>query len=91
MPSSSQNKYPFDHVSQMSKDEFLQLVAEICSAEGSEEYQDELIDKFIQLSEHPSKSDLIFWPAPDADDTPEGIVAVVENWRAENNLPPFKQ
>ena len=52
--------------------------------------EDKLIDaifRFEELSQHPAGSDLLFWPQPGADSTPEGIIAEVERWRLENGLP----
>lgn len=65
----------------------LLIYQNISAPSGSE---DELIDavfKFEELSQHPAGSDLIFWSKPDADKTPEGIIAEVERWRQQNGLP----
>lgn len=71
------------------EEEFTQLVSEICSAEGSEAYQDELLDNFIAVTEHPGGSDLIYYNDDD-DLTPEKIVATVRSWRKMAGLPDFK-
>lgn len=68
--------------------EFTQLVSEICSAEGSEAYQDELLDNFIAVAEHPEGSDLIYYNDND-DLTPEKIVATVRAWRKSAGLSDF--
>ncbi len=70
--------------------EFLCLVEEICSATGGEEYQDDLLENFIEVSGHPSGSDLIFYPEDGAEDSPKGITETVKKWRAVNGLPGFK-
>ncbi|QKE61900.1 bacteriocin immunity protein [Aquipseudomonas campi] len=49
-------------ITDYSEDEFLRLIEEICSACASEEYQDELLENFILVSEHPAGSDLIYYP-----------------------------
>lgn len=42
--------------------EFLDLLADIIEVNGSEEYQDQLLEHFIQITEHPLGSDLIYYP-----------------------------
>lgn len=69
--------------------EFTELVAKIFSAEGGEKYQDELIEVFITVSEHPEGSDLIFYNDDD-DLTPEKVVATVREWRKGQGLVDFK-
>lgn len=69
--------------------EFTQLVSEICSAEGGEAYQDELLENFIAMTEHPDGSDLIYY-SDDKDLTPEKIVATVRSWRNSVGLPDLK-
>ncbi|OWF74492.1 bacteriocin immunity protein [Yersinia kristensenii] len=64
--------------------EFIELVSKIISDEGSEDELDSLLENFIQVSEHPSGSDLIYYPEDGADDSPEGILKLVKKWRAEN-------
>jgi len=69
--------------------EFTQLVSEICSAEGGEAYQDELLENFIAVTEHPEGSDLIYY-SDDDDATPEKVIATVREWRKGEGLPDFK-
>ncbi|WP_312064018.1 bacteriocin immunity protein [Pantoea septica] len=65
--------------------EFTQLVTEICSAGGSEDYQEKLLENFIKVTEHPDGSDLIY--CTDNDDlTPEKIVITVREWRNKQGL-----
>ncbi|EEQ04693.1 Colicin-E7 immunity protein [Yersinia bercovieri ATCC 43970] len=45
----------------------------------------------MRVSEHPSGSDLIFYPEDGADDSPEGILETIKKWRAENGKPSFKE
>ena len=68
--------------------EFIQLVSEICSVEGSEAYQDELLENFIAVTEHPEGSDLIYYSDDDA--TPEKVLATVRAWRESEGLPDLK-
>jgi len=68
--------------------EFTQLVTEICNAKGSEAYQDELLENFIAVTEHPEGSDLIYYSDDDA--MPEKVIATVRAWRKSEGLPDFK-
>lgn len=79
-----------DSISDYTEAEFLRLVEEICSATGGEEYQDNLLENFIQVTEHPAGSDLIYYPESGADDTPEGVLQAVKEWRLASGLPGFK-
>lgn len=49
-----------------------------------------LLDHFKAISEHPSGSDVIYFPPKGAEDTPEGVVSRVKEWRAANGKPGFK-
>ncbi|WP_182058293.1 bacteriocin immunity protein [Pantoea sp. ME81] len=69
--------------------EFTHLVSEIYSAKGGEAYQDELLENFIAVTEHPEGSDLIFY-SDDDDVTPEKVVATVREWRRMEGLPDLR-
>lgn len=71
--------------------EFTELVREIVEAVGSSEHQDKLLEHFISVAEHPSGSDLIYYPDDDANSSPERITEIVKNWRADQGLPGFKR
>ncbi|NIG76095.1 bacteriocin immunity protein [Klebsiella sp. Ap-873] len=78
-------------LSDYSESEFLYLVRKICRAEGpTEEDENRLVREFRRLAEHPSGSDLIFYPDDGKDDSPEGIVKEVKEWRQANGKPGFK-
>nr|WP_237044607.1 bacteriocin immunity protein [Pseudomonas alcaligenes] len=64
------------------------LIEEICSATGGEEYQDDLLENFILVSEHPAGSDLIYYPES-GNASPREILEAVVKWRRSNNLPLF--
>ncbi|TYC88820.1 bacteriocin immunity protein [Vibrio anguillarum] len=70
--------------------EFLELLNTIISAEGSDEYQDELLENFIATTEHPEGSDLIYYPENPEDGKSESIVRIVREWRLSQGLPGFK-
>jgi hypothetical protein len=76
-------------ITDYSEDEFLRLIEEICSATGGEEYQDELLENFILVSEHPAGSDLIYYPES-GDASPREILEAVVAWRQSNGLASFR-
>lgn len=76
-------------ITDYSEDEFLRLIEEICSACASEEYQDELLENFILVSEHPAGSDLIYYPET-GNASPREILETVLAWRRSNGLSSFK-
>jgi hypothetical protein len=79
-------------ISEYSESEFLKLLQTICDAEAeTEEEHSTLIDQFEKITEHPSGSDLIYFPEDGEDDSPEGILKTVKEWRAKNGKPGFKQ
>ncbi|MEB0044892.1 MULTISPECIES: bacteriocin immunity protein [unclassified Pseudomonas] len=77
--------------SDYTESEFVDLLKRIVSSEGSEKEVDALVFHFEKISEHPSGSDLIFYPDDGEDDSPEGITGTVKKWRASKGLPGFKQ
>lgn len=54
------------------------------------DYTDKRIDHFNEITEHPDCSDVIFYPKEGQEDSPEGILKTVKQWRARNNKPGFK-
>lgn len=76
--------------SDYTESEFLDLLTDIVESNGSEEYQDQLLEHFIQITEHPLGSDLIYYPENPAEATPDRILETVEEWRSRNGLPGFK-
>ncbi|MDD1966222.1 bacteriocin immunity protein [Pseudomonas putida] len=75
----------------MTEAEFLHLAQQICRADYPTQHQlGKAILEFERLSEHPAGSDLLYYPKPSADDSPEGIVETIKGWRAVNGKPGFK-
>ena len=71
--------------------DFLELVRKICNAGFATERQHgEAVYQFNQISEHPYGSDLIYYPKASADNSPEGIIKEIKEWRAANGKPGFK-
>lgn len=78
-------------VTEFTKDEFKDFIEYVTQFQGRTEEEDAaILVRFNALCPHPSKSDLIYWPAEGADDSPEGIVAEIERYCRENGLPGFK-
>lgn len=78
-------------ISDYTETEFLNLVRAICDGSQNSESEDiKNVLLFKQLTEHPTGSDLIFYPEEGHDDSPEGIVKEVKEWRAANGKPGFK-
>ena len=77
-------------ISDYSEAEFLAFVRTICKAEGPADKDDQLVAEFRRLTEHPDGSDLIYYPRDDREDSPEGIVQEVKEWRTAHGKPGFK-
>lgn len=52
---------------------------------------DRMIDHFKKVTEHPKGSDIIYYPDANREDSPQGVLQEVKEWRAKNNKPGFKQ
>jgi hypothetical protein len=78
-------------LSEYSESEFLELIKEICSAAGTEVYQDELLENFIEVTGNPAASDWIYYPEDGEDDSPNGILQTVKAWRSAQGLQGFKE
>jgi hypothetical protein len=79
-----------DTLQEYTEKEFLTLITEICDDIGSEEYQDIILENFRVVSEHPSGSDLIYYPESGAEQSPEKILEAIKEWRSKNGKPGFK-
>ncbi|HHJ0101305.1 TPA: bacteriocin immunity protein [Yersinia enterocolitica] len=74
-----------------SETEFKKIIEAIINCEGDEKTQDDNLEHFISITEHPSGSDLIYYPENNNDGSPEAILKEVKEWRAKNGKPGFKQ
>ena len=71
--------------------EFLAFVKKIFNPNTTTEDEDvQNVLEFERLTEHPDGSDVIFYPPRDREDSPEGVVKEVKEWRAKNGKPGFK-
>jgi hypothetical protein len=52
------------------------------------------VEKFVEhfkiITEHPDGSDVIFYPKEGQEDSSEGILKEIKEWRAANGKPGFK-
>lgn len=73
--------------------EFLNFLRELYSGEGSEAELDKMISHFDEIIGHPLGSDLIIEVNPDVieDQSPEGVIAFIKEWRISQGLPGFKE
>ncbi|MGP6459132.1 bacteriocin immunity protein [Pseudomonas parakoreensis] len=77
-------------ISELSESEFLSFVTRVYNDDyDTEEQHIDAVLEFKSLSEHPSGSDLIFYPAP-GKSGPTAVVEEVKAWRAANGKPGFK-
>lgn len=76
-------------LSEYTEAEFLELIKEICSAVGTEEHQDELLERFIDATGNAAASDWIYYPENGEDDSSQGILKVVKEWRGAQGLPGY--
>ncbi len=60
--------------------EFLEFIRNICEVNtDSQSLHSSWVRHFTKITEHPSGSDLIYYPEDGADDSPEGILELVKN------------
>ncbi|ETS29619.1 colicin transporter [Photorhabdus temperata] len=80
-----------NNVIDITENEFLSLIKKMFNGDfQTEEDESKAIDEFKRISEHPSGGDLIFYPEDGTEDSPEGVLKVVKEWRAKNGKPDFK-
>lgn len=77
-------------LSDYTKAEFQMVVDELIQAAGTSAWQDRLLEHFIDVMEHPKGSDLIYYPASEAEGCAERVIATVVAWRRAQGLPVFK-
>ncbi|MDC9581212.1 bacteriocin immunity protein [Xenorhabdus sp. PR6a] len=79
-------------INDYTEEEFLKLLQIICDSDTeTEEEHRVLVRHFRKVTEHPSGSDLIYFPKEGEDDSPAGILKTVKEWRRNNGKPGFKQ
>lgn len=78
-------------ISDYTEEEFLDFVRKLFDVDNTTEAEDiQNILEFKRLTEHPDGSDLIYYPREDREDSPEGVVQEVNEWRQKNGRLGFK-
>lgn len=78
-------------ISDYTEQEFIAFIDKIKKADfSSESEHDAAIYEFSQLTEHPDGWDLIYHPEPGADNSAEGVLKTVKEWRIANGKSGFK-
>lgn len=80
-----------NNIGEYTENEFLKLVETLVNNVGTEKETDALLEHFISITEHPSGSDLIYYPENGNDGSSASIVKTVKEWRAKNGKPGFKK
>ncbi|WP_312373923.1 bacteriocin immunity protein [Stutzerimonas nitrititolerans] len=69
--------------------QFKELVKAILDAEP-ENQRDTLLLHFKEIAPHPAGTDLLYYPEPGVDDSPDGVTQTVQAWCLANGLPGLK-
>ncbi|CAI0755668.1 Pyocin-S2 immunity protein [Serratia liquefaciens] len=78
-------------ISDYTEKEFLEFVKGIYNdTYPSEEAHIDAVMEFERLSEHPSGSDLLYYPE-EGNQGPEAVVKVIKEWRSKNGKPSFRK
>ncbi|MFJ4347835.1 bacteriocin immunity protein [Pseudomonas sp. NPDC089401] len=70
--------------------EFRPVVEELLQATGTPAWQDRLLEHFIDITEHPEGSDLLYYPANEREGCAMGVIARIIAWRKSKGLSQFK-
>lgn len=81
-----------EDISDFTEAEFIAFIKNIrvVNKGGTDDELGELLERFSRLAGHPDGYDLIFHPEPGADNSAEGVTKTVNEWRAAQGLPGFK-
>lgn len=78
-------------LSEYSEEEFMAVLNWFWNEDVSEVEENEFADRFNELVEHPAKSDLIFYPETNREDSPQGIVNEIKKWYHEKGKVCFRE
>lgn len=78
-------------ISDYTETEFKKIIEAIINCEGDEKTQDDNVEHFIRVTEHPGGSDLIYYPEGDNDGSTQAVLKEIKEWRAKNGKPGFKK
>lgn len=79
-----------NRLDEYSEQEFLEILNEFWDGDITEAEEDEFVQRFNEIVEHPEKSDLIFYPSGNRDDSPEGVVDELKRWCREKGKACFR-
>lgn len=78
-------------ISDYTEKEFLEFISTIFDpSKRTEEQGVALVTEFRRLTEHPGGSDLIYYPSDNREDSPEGVLKEIKEWRAAKGKLGFK-
>ncbi|ABZ00431.1 TPA: bacteriocin immunity protein [Pseudomonas putida] len=70
--------------------EFRSIVDALIQATGSREWQERLLEHFIELVAHPDGSDLIYYTGDKPEDCTGQVMTRIVAWRASKGLSVFR-
>lgn len=71
--------------------EFKTLIIRLFKGDySSEEELEEIVENIVNISEHPSGSNILYFPEERVEDSPDGVLNAIKQWRAANGKPGFK-
>ncbi|HCF6396960.1 TPA: bacteriocin immunity protein [Pseudomonas aeruginosa] len=78
-------------ISDYTEAEFFSLISELFNRSfSSEKERDVVVYAIVNAAQHPDGTDIIFYPKEDEEDSPDGVLKRIKEWRAANGLPGFK-
>lgn len=79
-------------INEYAEKEFLEILSKLFNGQCSTEQEYHgLLEHVEQISQHPKGNEILFYSAPGVEDSPEGVLRIIKEWRAANGLPGFKE
>jgi len=78
-------------LSDYTEEEFIAALNWFWNEDITEDEESQFVDQFNELVEQPAKSDLIFYPETDREDSPQGIVNEIKRWYHEKGRVCFRE
>ena len=71
--------------------EYKKLIQRLFDGDYSSEGElDDIIEIIVKTSEHPDGSEILYFPEESIEDSTDGVLSVIKQWRAANGKPSFK-
>lgn len=71
--------------------EYLSLISRLFQGDYSSETEhDAIVENIVSTSEHPNGTDIIYYPENGVEDSPDGALNAIKQWRATNGKAGFK-